>query len=562
MTKTENTGFWRGLLKKFARANGGNIAMMFGLSLIPLSIAAGAGLDLARAVMVRQSMADALDAAALAVGGTPNISQANAENLAKQYFNANYSQDAKSYGTPASPTVKIVGNSVTLSVSNNVPTTLLSAANINTVPVTVSSTVVWGQSKLWVALVLDNSGSMCQPASSPCVNTTNTLAKIYQLKSASHTLLTKLQGAAANPGDVQVAIVPFTRVINYGTTNSGTSNVSASWLSWTLFDAQPANTGLNGTTDLQGPGDTCPFTTSSNRQMSPYGYYCVANATNGASTVSSIPSSGLICPGIDSGNYNTDRNDRYYNGCYTSVATGSTKLVDSGKNSTCDGYNNCSCSGSSSSSSRKCYANYYKHTWVSNAHSTWSGCITDRDQDYDIKNTTPSGASGFPADNPSNCIDAQVTSLGYNWTTLSNQIDAMQADGSTNQAIGVAHGWQTLTPGNPYGAPTVPANTTRYIILLSDGLNTQDRWYGDGGTEGTSDDDKIDTRMNLACSAAKSDGITIYTLFVHTSTSGNSAPLQNCATDSTKYFDLTSASQITAAFNQIAQQITNLRVSQ
>ena len=64
------------------------------------------------------------------------------------------------------------------------------------------------------------------------------------------------------------------------------------------------------------------------------------------------------------------------------------------------------------------------------------------------------------------------------------------------------------------------------------------------------------------CYAIAYYGITIYTLFVHTSTSGNSAPLQNCATDSTKYFDLTSASQITAAFNQIAQQITNLRVSQ
>jgi hypothetical protein len=38
--------------------------------------------------------------------------------------------------------------------------------------------------------------------------------------------------------------------------------------------------------------------------------------------------------------------------------------------------------------------------------------------------------------------------------------------------------------------------------------------------------------------------------------------LQNCATDSSKYYDLTSASQIQAAFASIGQQITNLRVSQ
>ncbi len=44
-------------------------------------------------------------------------------------------------------------------------------------------------------------------------------------------------------------------------------------------------------------------------------------------------------------------------------------------------------------------------------------------------------------------------------------------------------------------------------------------------------------------------------------TDGNSAPLQNCATDSTKYFELTTTSAIVTTFNQIAQQITNVRVS-
>jgi hypothetical protein len=38
--------------------------------------------------------------------------------------------------------------------------------------------------------------------------------------------------------------------------------------------------------------------------------------------------------------------------------------------------------------------------------------------------------------------------------------------------------------------------------------------------------------------------------------------LENCASDATKYFDLTSADQIVSTFNQIGEQITNLRVSQ
>ena len=88
----------------------------------------------------------------------------------------------------------------------------------------------------------------------------------------------------------------------------------------------------------------------------------------------------------------------------------------------------------------------------------------------------------------------------------------MQASGSTNQAIGMAHGWMTLTNSTPYSPGAVPSNTSRYIILFSDGLNTQDRWWGDGSTEGTTDDAKIDARENSVCTAAKADGVVIYHL--------------------------------------------------
>ena len=54
--------------------------------------------------------------------------------------------------------------------------------------------------------------------------------------------------------------------------------------------------------------------------------------------------------------------------------------------------------------------------------------------------------------------------------------------GNTNQAIGLALGWMSLVGGGPF--PTPPAMDPNYqyqqvIILLTDGLNTQDRWYTD-----------------------------------------------------------------------------------
>jgi hypothetical protein len=188
----------------------------------------------------------------------------------------------------------------------------------------------------------------------------------------------------------------------------------------------------------------------------------------------------------------------------------------------------------------------------------------DRKQNYDIANTTPAGANTlFPAENNQYCGSATVTPLGYNWTNLTSQINAMTSYGATNQAIGVVQGWQTITEGSPYGAPAVPDDTTRYIILFSDGLNTMNRWWGDGSTENTTADGSIDDREKAACDAAKADGIVIYSIYVNVGNaggSGNSAPLQYCATDPTKYFALTTTSGVVTTFNQIAQQITNVRV--
>jgi len=546
-----------GLLRRFdtlARSRRGNVAMMFALALVPLTVAAGTGLDFARGMLVRQAMSNALDAASLAVGSTRGLDRASALALATQYFNANYKVDS-SYGTP---TLSIADNgysangSVTITATDTMPTVIMRLVNLNTVPVSTSTTVVWGQSKLWAALVLDNSWSMTQGDSSG--------SKMDALKNASTQLLTILQNASANPGDVQVSIVPFDRTVNVGM-----SNVDKSWIGWTQWEAQPANVDLDGKTDLTGPGDLCPFTTSANKQMSPYGYYCVTTP-GGSSTASKIPNSGsykgYICPGVDSGASNSDRRNQHYNGCYTSVATGNTKTVSTGKNADCTGYNNCTCNPSSGSS-KTCKANYYKHAWVLNPHSTWGGCIMDRDQDYDIANTTPSsGGTLFPAVNPSNCLSATVTTLGYDWSTLNTQINNMKPNDSTNQAEGVAHGWQTLTPGAPYGAPAVPANTARYIILLSDGLNTGDRWWGNGSTENTTEDGYIDGREEKTCDAAKADGIVIYTILLDV---GNiikfSDPLSYCASDSSKYFHLTTTTGVVDTFNQIAAQITNVRVS-
>jgi hypothetical protein len=371
--------------------------------------------------------------------------------------------------------------------------------------------------------------------------------------------------------------------------------VGASWLDWSDWDAAPRDannvtiadgykiTKTNVIFDAYGTGDDCPFTTTKTKngndtvtQDKPFGFNCRKTSSNSSADVptstnlSAIQSGGKICPGPNnhatdptSAGYSKDHLARYYNGCWTSTAVAGAKIqVSSGSSATCGGFSssNCTCT---STTPKTCSTQKWTHAWVPNSHTTanWGGCVIDRTQDYDIQNTQPSGVSGITSANPISCITAAVTPLGYVWTTLSSKITAMSASGSTNQAIGMAHGWQMLTPGDPYATPAVPANTSRYIIMLSDGLNTQDRWWGDGSVEGSADDDKIDQREKDTCDHAKADGVIIYTIFLDIAgTHGDSAALLYCASDPTKYYDLTSNSAVVTTFNQIAQQITNVRV--
>ena len=526
-------------VRGFLRSSRGNVAMMFALALIPLMIGAAAGLDFARGMLVRQQMTEALDAAALAVGSSTGLNQTSAQTLAQQYFNANFTVDTTAYGTP---TVSIPSGgynstgSIQLTATDAMPTVLMKLAGITSLPISATSTVVWGQTKLWVSLVLDNTGSMTQTDSSGT-------SKISALQTASHQLLTILQNAASTPGDVQVSIVPFSKLVKVGT-----GSVNASWIEWTDWSAQGAAEVPPSTT---GSGDSCP-----------YNYGCRSPGTN--SSTSTIPSTGgtagYICPWAYGSGKTDGTNGHYFMGCFTSTATGNKAQISSGRHASCNGYSssNCSCTGSGTSTT--CSTNTWTHTsWVPETdHSLWKGCIMDRAQDYDTNVTSPSGSGLYPAANDDYCPPTSLMTIGYDWTALSTEVDAMTANGSTNQTIGLQHGWATLTSGSPYSAPALPANTTQYIILVSDGLNTQDRWYGDGSNQSTS----VDTRMSTTCTNAKAAGVVIYSIFVDLNrTQGNSTVLQNCATDSSKYFDLTTSNAIITTFNQIAQQITAVRVS-
>jgi hypothetical protein len=145
--------------------------------------------------------------------------------------------------------------------------------------------------------------------------------------------------------------------------------------------------------------------------------------------------------------------------------------------------------------------------------------------------------------------------LTDNWTAMSTLVNGMTPGGNTNQAIGLAVSWMSLTGGGPF---TVPPQDPSYkyskvIVLLTDGLNTEDRWYNDQTS--------INNRQKLTCSNIKAAGVTIYTVQVNTGGDPTSTLLKNCASDPGKFFLLTSADQMVTTFNQIGVELSQLFVA-
>jgi len=203
--------------------------------------------------------------------------------------------------------------------------------------------------------------------------------------------------------------------------------------------------------------------------------------------------------------------------------------------------------GSGTSCSRRSHSG----TWVPANHNTWNGCVTDRDQNYDVQNTTPDGSSAknFPTEDYEFC-PTPILPLTNNWTALNQKINLMSPNGNTNLTIGLAWGWQALTQGAPLNPPAPDPDTQRVIILLTDGQNTENRWSHSSS--------QIDARTQAICTNIKAAGITIYTVRVM---EGNATLLRNCATEPAMYYDLNSSNEIVTAFKQIGTNLAKLRIS-
>lgn len=189
----------------FRRDRRGNVAVIFGLAAIPIVAATGIAVDYGRASMAHARLADVLDAAVLAVGAKPSMTDAAATTVVTDWVNAQLGES----GTISSWTLDSLAQSngkITVHASAQVPTTLTKLIGVDSMPVRVLSEAIRSVNKLEVALVLDTTESMNQPAT-----------KMSSLKTAAKNLVARI---TADPkADVKIAIVPYGQYVNVGVAN-------------------------------------------------------------------------------------------------------------------------------------------------------------------------------------------------------------------------------------------------------------------------------------------------------------------------------------------------------
>jgi hypothetical protein len=111
-----------------------------------------------------------------------------------------------------------------------------------------------------------------------------------------------------------------------------------------------------------------------------------------------------------------------------------------------------------------------------------------------------------------------------------------------------------LNPGAPLSATARPSGryVKKYLIFLTDGLNTQNRF--------SSVPSEIDPRTERMCDEIRTrkPNITVHTIRV---IEGNETLLRNCASSPDKYHSVTDPAQLKPVFDAIAAEIVSLRLA-
>lgn len=213
-----------------------------------------------------------------------------------------------------------------------------------------------------------------------------------------------------------------------------------------------------------------------------------------------------------------------------------------------------------------------------------STCVSERTGAQAYTDAPPStalvGRNYPPVGNP--CLQNQIVPLTSDKEYLKDQIDALQATGSTGGQVGVAWGWYMLSPnwGYLWPAESRPAaygteELYKIMVLMTDGEYNSPYCNGVIARDATAGSGSAADHINCyahnggsyaqserLCDAMKDAGVEIYTIGFQTADYPDGEDLMEyCATDAQHFFTADDGAELTAVFNSIANAVKGLHLS-
>jgi Flp pilus assembly protein TadG len=195
-------------------------------------------------------------------------------------------------------------------------------------------------------------------------------------------------------------------------------------------------------------------------------------------------------------------------------------------------------------------ASWFKTDWWTNWF--WKGCMTDRDQPYDVSDAPVTSLSQYPAALCNSDRLVTIRPLTDSFSDLRATVNAMTPAGNTNVTIGLSWGHAILSSQAPFteGAPPGTPDVTKILVLMTDGDNTENRW--------TSTASAIDLRTKLACKSVRDAGIELYVIRLM---EGSASLLRECASSPSTYYDVQNAQDLVPAFRAIGEKLAHVHLS-
>ena len=237
----------------------GSTVTFLAAAIIPLVAFSGLSIDTARGYLVKQRLAYAIEAAALAAAkADPTMTDAEIEAVGKQYFDANFPTGTMGAGAPElTYSVSANKREITVAAKAELPTALMTVVGIQDITVSSEATAQRQSKGLELAIALDNTGSMG--------------SYIDDLKDAANLLIDTLYGGDETVENLWVAVLPFDTRVNLANYPS-------------LVDFTPSNAARVCANPRPSPNqvsDVPPSTDPFSSQFTDWGHGCKAEKAIG-----------------------------------------------------------------------------------------------------------------------------------------------------------------------------------------------------------------------------------------------------------------------------------------